>query len=177
MVLSFCCSEPNHSKVILMLILNLGCLPLSLWILLGLSFLPMATALPELSPFPELTFISFSQFIQENFSANISLSTVLMMLFTMTENPDLLSLHARQQYSLMKGENVSAMNSWIKGLSRAVHAKVNSSASVWLHESDQYANISESHIITNMATKLDKLAQHLGLIKYNKKGYLKAALI
>ena len=154
---------------------SLCCLPLPLWILLGLSFLPTAAALSEFSPFPKLTFLSFSQFIQQNFPADISLSTVLLLLFTVTENPDLLSLHARQQYSLAKGENISAINSWIKSLSRAVHAKVNNSATL-LHESDRYEGISENHIVSNIATKLDKLAQHLGLIKYNKKGHLTSAL-
>jgi len=158
------------------MISSLCCLPLHLWILLGFSFLPMAAALPEFSPYPEMSFISFSQFIQTNFSADISLSTVLLMLFTMTENPDLLSLHARQQYSLVKGENISAINSWIKSLSRAVHAKANCSASAWLHESDMYKDMSENHIISSIATKLDKFAHHLGLIKYNKKGYLTTAL-
>ncbi|KAF8225622.1 hypothetical protein L208DRAFT_1129494, partial [Tricholoma matsutake] len=114
-----------------------------LWILLGLSLLPTAAALPEFSPFPELTFLSFSQFIQTNFSADISLSTVLLMLFTMTENPNLLSLHARQQYSLGKGENISAINSWIKSLSWALHAKVDNRASMLLHESNRYDGISE----------------------------------
>jgi len=100
------------------------------------SHLPTVAALSDFSSFPELTFKSFSQFIEQNFSAEISLSAVLVMLFTMTENPDLLSLHARQQYSLVKGENVSAINSWIKCLSRAVYTKVNSSNSKWLSESD-----------------------------------------
>ena len=98
------------------------------------------------------------------------------MLFTMTENPDLLSLHARQQYSLMKGENVSSINSWIKSLSQVVYEKLNSDASMLLHESDQYEGISENHIISNIVTKLDKLAHCLDLIKYNKKGHLKSAL-
>ena len=93
----------------------------------------------------------------------------------MTENPDLLSLHARQQYSLVKEENISAINSWIKNLSQAVHAKVNNSAFTLLHESDWYEGIPEKHIISNIAIKLDKLARHLGLIKYNKKGHLKTA--
>ena len=160
----------------LWLVSSLYCLSLPLWILLVLSFLPTAAASSEFRPFPEMTFLSFSQFIQKNFSANISLSTVLLMLFTMTENPDLLSLHARQQYSLVKGESISSINSWIKSLSRAVYVKMNSNASTLLHESDQYEGISENHIISNLATKLDKLAQHLDLIKYNKKGHLKSAL-
>ena len=154
---------------------SLCCLPLPFWILLGLSFLPTAAALSDSSPFPELTFISFSQFIQKNFPADISLSTVLLLLFTTTENPDLLSLHARQQYSLAKGENISAINGWIKNLAWAVCVKVNNSESL-LHQSDQYEGISENHIVSNIATKLDEFAQHLGLIKYNKKGHLKTAL-
>ena len=91
------------------------------------------------------------------------------MLFTMTENPDFLSLHAIQPCSLLKGENVSSINSWIKSLSQTVHEKLNSDASTLLHESDQYEGISGNHIISNIATKLDKLAQHLDLIKYNKR--------
>jgi hypothetical protein len=143
-------------RAMLWLISSLCCLSWPWWILLGLCFLPLAAASSEFRPFPEMTFLSFSQFIQKNFSANISLSTVLMMLFTMTENPDLLSLHARQQYSLVKEENISSVNSWIKNLSWAVYVKANRNASVLLHESDQYEGISENVIITNIATKLDK---------------------
>ena len=150
-------------------------LPL-LWILLVFSLLPTAAASSEFRSFPELTFKTFSQFIEHNFSAEISLSTVLLMLFTMTENPDLLGLHARQQYSLVRGERVSSINSWIKCLSRAVNARVNSSKSKLLAESDLYEGISENHIISNVAIKLDKFAQVLGLVKYNKKGHLKGAL-
>ena len=130
----------------------------------------------DFSPFPALRFSEFSQFIQQNFSSEISLATVFSLVFTMTENPDLLSLHARQQYSLLKGENVSSINSWIKSLSRAVYAKVNNSQSELLHRSDYYEGISESWIVGNIAIRLDKLAHHLNLIEYNKKGHLKTAL-
>ena len=61
-------------------------------------------------------------------------------------------------------------------MSWAVYEKLNSDASMLLHKSDQYEGISENHIISNIATKLDKLADCLDLIKYNKKGYLKSAL-
>jgi CxC5 like cysteine cluster associated with KDZ transposases/CxC6 like cysteine cluster associated with KDZ transposases len=146
------------------------------WILLALSILPTAAASSDFRPFPEMSFISFSQFIQQNFSAEISLSTVLSLLFTMTENPELLSLHGRQQYSLVKGENVSSINSWIRSLSQAVHAKVNTIQSEWLHKSDYYEGISDSQMVSNIAIRLDKLAHHLNLISYNKKGHLKNAL-
>ena len=152
------------------------CLSWPLWILLGLSFLPTVVASSEFRPFPEITFMSLSQFIQKNFSANISLSTVPLVLFTMTENPDFLSLHAIQPCLLLKGENVSSINSWIKSLSWVIYEKLHSDASMLLHESDQYEGMSENHIISNIATKLDKLAHCLNLIKYNKKGHLKSAL-
>jgi len=135
-----------------------------------------AAAPPEFSPFPQLTFRSFSNFIEKNFSSEIKLSTVLMMLFTVMENPDLLSLYGRQQYSLVKGENISSINSWIKCLSRAVYAKVDCSNSKLLPESDVYEGIAENQVVGTLATKLGKLVQHLDLIKYNKRGHLRSAL-
>jgi len=139
--------------------------------------LPTTAAAPqEFSPFPQLTFRSFSNFIEKNFSSEIKLSTVLIMLFTVMENPDLLSLHARQQYSLVEGEKVSTINSWIKCLSRAVYARVNSNNSKLLSESDHYNGISENHMISNIAIKLDSFGQLLGLVKYNNKGHLKGSL-
>jgi hypothetical protein len=56
-------------------------------------------------PFPELTFKVFSDFIFTHFSSKVSLATVLLVLFTMTDNPELLSLHARQQNPVYPGEN------------------------------------------------------------------------
>jgi len=64
--------------------------------------------------------------------------------------------------------------------SKACHGqclpKVDGSGSKLLHESDRYEGISEKLIVSTVAIKLDKLAQHLGLIIYNKKGHLKSAL-
>ena len=52
----------------------------------------------------------------------------------------------------------TAMNSWIKCLSRAGYTKVNSSNSKWLSESDFYEGISENHIVSNIAAKVDAFA-------------------
>ena len=148
-----------------------------MWILLIFSMLPTTTAvLTESSPFPQLTFKSFSNFIEKNFSSEIKLSTVLMMLFSIMENPDLLSLHARQWYSLVKDEKVSSNNGWIMCLSRAIYAKVDSSKSKLLLDSDLYEGIPKKQVVANLAIKLDKFAQHLDLIKYNKKGHLQSAV-
>lgn len=94
-------------------------LPSIIWILLFLTFLPMVSALPQ-APFPHVSFKVFSEFIDANFSTQISLATVLTILFTMTDNPDLLTLHSRQQNPECAGEVKTKVSSWIKCLSRAL---------------------------------------------------------
>jgi hypothetical protein len=54
---------------------------------------PGANTAQKETPFPDITFQAFNKFIEQNFSSKITLSTVLMLLFTITENTDLLNLH------------------------------------------------------------------------------------
>jgi hypothetical protein len=58
-----------------------------------LSFIPTVSATSNTSPFPDIPFSTFSSFIQSNFNNNISLSSTLVILFSLLENPDLLNLH------------------------------------------------------------------------------------
>ena len=67
-----------------------------LWIL---ACLPMVSAEPEFDNFPDVTFKVFSDFVQQQFAEDVSLATVLIVLFSLTSNPDLLGLHSRQQHS------------------------------------------------------------------------------
>jgi hypothetical protein len=64
------------------------------FIYLGLAWLPVVSAKPELDKFPDITFKVFSDFVQHQFGKDVSLATVLIILFSLTSNPDLLSLHA-----------------------------------------------------------------------------------
>ena len=68
--------------------------PTMLWILLFLTALPTASANPNEAAFPDITFRAFSTLVQEIFGSDISLATMLMVLFTLTNNPNLLSPHA-----------------------------------------------------------------------------------
>ena len=62
--------------------------------LIVVAFLcPGANAVQNEQPFPDISFKVFNTFIEENFSSKISLATVLMLLFTVNENTDLLNLH------------------------------------------------------------------------------------
>lgn len=53
-----------------------------------LLLLPTVSALPSAGTFPDISFKEFSQFIQGNFGSGITLSQVLIVLFTLTENTD-----------------------------------------------------------------------------------------
>ena len=83
----------------------------------ALAFVPQTTASSEMMPFPDVPFDKFSQFIQENFDSTISVASVLCILFSLTENPALLALHARQQKGRYEGENSVTVTAWMKCLS------------------------------------------------------------
>jgi len=62
------------------------------------------------TPFSDISFAIFNDFVQENFSSDISLATVLTVLFTLTNNPMLLTLHVRQQNPKFHGENKTKLS-------------------------------------------------------------------
>jgi hypothetical protein len=82
--------------------------------------LPFVSAAKTEQPFPDIPFSVFSQIIESNFSSQISLATVLTILFTLTENVDLLNLHFRQQHPKYKGENKTQITAWMTALARAL---------------------------------------------------------
>ena len=87
-------------------------LPLCTRLLVILTFMPFVSAAPQTQPFPQISFKDFSQFIEGVFGPKISLATVLLLLFSMTENPELLSLHARQQHPTGEEKKIVA-SGWI----------------------------------------------------------------
>ena len=99
-------------------------------------FLPGVTALSDKAEFPDLPFEIFSKFIQENFAAEITLSHVLLVLFTLTENPDLLNLHARQKNPRYEGETRSSVSGWIKSLACGLEEKLGQDKDKLFHCND-----------------------------------------
>ncbi|KAF8806697.1 hypothetical protein BYT27DRAFT_7030534, partial [Phlegmacium glaucopus] len=63
-----------------------------------------------------------NDFVTTNFSSKVSLATILLVLFSLTDNPDLLNLHARQQHPSCSGEKKSALSGWIKCLARTLQS-------------------------------------------------------
>ena len=65
---------------------------------------PGVNALENEQAFPDIPFKLFNEFVAQNFSSKITLATVLMLFFTMTENTDLLNLHQCQQNPQLSDE-------------------------------------------------------------------------
>jgi hypothetical protein len=144
---------------------NLNHLQLLLWIPIVFNILPTVAARPEKSPFLDIPFQAFSQFIWNNFSSKISLSTALVILFTITDNPDLLNLHSRQQNPKYTGEKYVAVSSWMKYLAREFDNKLCKQHVKLLKKLD---NVTETDTrLNNIGIKLDALAKLLDLNPYD----------
>ena len=127
---------------------------------------------PEHSSFPEVGFHVFAGFIQENFSKKISLATVLTVLFTVTNNPDLLNLHARQQHRVFIEEQSKQVSGWMKALSGALKEKLGDSAPSLFQKSERSSELSNDQRVIAIGMKLDELSKLLGLDPYDKDGKL-----
>jgi CxC5 like cysteine cluster associated with KDZ transposases/CxC6 like cysteine cluster associated with KDZ transposases len=123
-----------------------------------LAFLPLVPAAPPPSPFPDITFKLFAAFVKENFSSGISLSSVLLILFTLLNNPELMNLHFRRQHARVGREQVSGR--WMKYLADL------------LEERFSDTRLLPHHSPHTFATTLHDFAGLLGLDAFNDQGDL-----
>ena len=137
------------------------------FVAIALGCLPTVAAMSEHDPFPDIPFKLFSQFILDNFHSSITLSTVLMLLFTMTENPDLLNLHARQQNPCYSGEHATKISGWIKALARGVEKKLGDNVKS-LFQDDKQPSMTAEGITNGIGKKLDIFSKVLKLYPYEK---------
>jgi hypothetical protein len=151
-------------------------LPAIIWAMFALFFLPVATAIPEEMPFPDISFVEFSQFITKNFNSTISLASVLCMLFSLTENPELLTLHTRQQNARFKGEYSVTATAWIRCLSRFIQGKLCGDGEILLKESDAGPTATSDQKIIALSIQLDAFAKLLQLNPCDKNGRVRKRL-
>ncbi|KAM6493446.1 hypothetical protein JOM56_011580 [Amanita muscaria] len=138
-----------------------------------LTNLPLvAAASREQQPFPDVPFAVFSKFVEDHFISTVSLSTVLMVLFSVTENTDLLSLHYRQRCS----ERSTSATGWIRCFGSAVQKRLEEENESLLKESDVDAEGSVQKTNIAIGLKLDALARVVGLYPINKSGQFKGKL-
>lgn len=160
----------------LSLLFNLGLILLTICFTFGL--LPCAAAMPIEDQFPSILFSDFAEFISENYGSEVTLSTVLLILFSLTSNPDLLNLHAKQQVAGGSRKWSESITGWMTALARAISARLGDEAtsSLFLPEIDVPGNKSNTEKNTILAKKFNKLSIVLKLRPYNKSGVLKRKL-
>ena len=132
--------------------------------------MPATFALGEQSPFPDIYFKIFSDFIQHTLGPSASLSTVLFLVFSILENPELLSLHARQQCVKYPGENISSASGWIKQFARTIQDRLGDMTNQLFRRRDLGGDMSEDQVLTVTASKLVALAQILEFYPMDKHG-------
>jgi hypothetical protein len=87
-----------------------------IWLLIWSYLVSFTYAASPQQSFSNIPFNLFSDTVQSNFGTDVSLATVLTILFTLVENPDLLNLHFRQQNPNYSGENKIQVSGWIIAL-------------------------------------------------------------
>ncbi len=146
---------------------NLLPFPWSFVLLVGL--LPVVSAAPNDDPFSGITFRAFSEFVEQHFSSRISLTTVLVVLFTMTNNSDVLNLHARQQHPL-PDERQQMISGWLKALARALDGTLGQDTERLFQTTDNLSNLNNDQRNSAIAIKLNSLYKLLDLSPYDNEG-------
>ncbi|KAF8809449.1 hypothetical protein BYT27DRAFT_7222381 [Phlegmacium glaucopus] len=151
-------------------------MPMLFFLLFFASGLPMTAAMSSERPFPDISFQTFNKFITNNFNSQISLATVLLVLFTMTENPSLLNLHARQKNPQCTGELKQLSSGWIKALAWSLRDRLQEKTSKLFTDTELPVTFSSDDLITPLTVKLDKFMDVLELNPFSKSGKSKNRL-
>ena len=139
------------------------------------TFIPLVSATPQTQPFPNVPFKVFSTFVEQSFSSQVSLATVLLVLFSLTENPELLTLHARQQNPEYVGEHKMVASGWMRALSRAMMHQLKSDIETLFLEREFPEE--ENKQVAKLCNKLDNLATILNLTPYDHRNKFKGNLL
>jgi hypothetical protein len=128
--------------------------------------------------FPNIPFSLFSDAVQSNFGRDVSLATVLAILFTLVENPDLLNLHFHQQNPQYSGENKSQVSGWIIALISSLVTQIGDKRTETLFSEREHAREpNKKGKINLLSEKLDKMAICLELSPYDGKGNYRGKLL
>jgi hypothetical protein len=88
-----------------------------------MDLIPVVSATPNHEALSNITFWEFAGFVEDNFSSTVSLATVLVTLFIISDNYDLLNLHSHMQHPKI-GEHGQTITGWIKALACALSEKL-----------------------------------------------------
>jgi hypothetical protein len=173
----------NSSKFFFRLVFPLSAISLLSrhWILVWLliwSHLVSFTYAASQHPFPNIPFSLFSNTVQSHFGTDVSLATVLTILFTLVENPDLLNLHFRQQNPKCSGENKIQVSGWIIALVSSLVTQIGDKGTETLFSERELTKEPDKKKKINLLSgKLDKIAICLKLSPYDDRGKYKGKLL
>jgi CxC5 like cysteine cluster associated with KDZ transposases len=157
--------------MIWIIFLSITQVPFVVQLLLWMALIPPVCASQR--DFPNISFQSFSFFISSTFHPDISLSTVLFLLFTLTENSDLLNLHSRQQQQIYPSERILKYTGWMSALVNAVLNQLDEGEIPHLFlNSDQ-----ENDRNKLLGDKVHAMAQKLKLLPYTKSNQFKSGRV
>ena len=157
--------------MIWIIFLSITQVPFVVQLLLWMALIPPVCASQR--NFPNISFQSFSFFISSTFHPDISLSTVLFLLFTLTENSDLLNLHSRQQQQIYPSERILKYTGWMSALVNAVLNQLDEGEIPHLFlNSDQ-----ENDRNKLLGDKVHAMAQKLKLLPYTKSNQFKSGRV
>ena len=157
--------------MIWIIFLSITQVPFVVQLLLWMALIPPVCASQH--NFPNISFQSFSFFISSTFHPDISLSTVLFLLFTLTENSDLLNLHSRQQQQIYPSERILKYTGWMSALVNAVLNQLDEGEIPHLFlNSDQ-----ENDRNKLLGDKVHAMAQKLKLLPYTKSNQFKSGRV
>ena len=139
------------------------------YFVLLIGLLPVVSAAPNDDPFSGITFRAVSEFVEQNLSSRTTLTTVLVVLFTMTNNSDLLNLHACQQHSL-HNEHLQTISGWLKALAHALDETLGQDTTRLFQATDNVSSFDSDQRNAAISTKLDGLYKLPDLSPYNQEG-------
>ena len=142
-------------------------MPFFVQVFFWMAFVPLVNAAQR--DFPNITFQSFSLFISSTFHPDISLATVLVLLFSLTENTDLLNLHSCQQRQIYPSEKIIKCTGWMNAFVNTISNQLDKETTSQLFFNSEPEN---NHEV--LGDKLDAMAQKLKLLPYTKSNQYKS---
>lgn len=164
----------SYAKALLLACIQLLVYCISSPLVILAVLLPGVLASPSATtmPFPNIKFHDFSKFVQQNFGPDISLATVLTILFSLVENPDLLNLHARQQIAVKPGEQGRIVTTWLSAfVTTLIEIRLPNTYTELFTEHESWP-ITLPKKVSVIGIKLDKLIKLLKFFPFKTSGCL-----
>lgn len=148
------------------------------WIICLLSAIPLVQAAPSESSFPDVKFEIFAKTIKTIFHSDISLATILVLVFTMIENSDFINLNAHRQSPIHANEGLAKVSPWLTTLAQILKVELGSDRfNTLFTPTEQTSQLNELSELKLISKKLDHLIKALNLYSVNEDAEIEGTLL